>query len=363
MRKSLHVIMYLSAIVSCLLLALFGYLFYLRTPDANQHARFSAQKTTSTLIWLGSHQSRDGSWRVHTWDFQCQDKSDFSEYTLYSSDLCYTSLAVLCFLGTGYDHKAPSKFKKIVARSLQWLLDNQDEDGAWSDQTVEQAMAAMVLCEAYAMTLDPVIKEPAQKGIAFLSTHQKRCFYDRLEVHGWGTTLADTDFLLDFKASYWGTLALNAAKSAGYDAGHSWSLLRDGWLNLASQELGVIDERHISFMCTALILTGSRSGDYLLDRHVDGELFQCLTDPVSVSPDRQYAYALSFLHCDDSVWDKYSERRPVLLKLFGGQKGCQLGSVSPELIPHSNRFEATVFLYLTTVIYYHRRPRVSGRKP
>ena len=92
------------------------------------------------------------------------------------TDAGATALALLPFLGAGQTHIA-GMYKDEVRAGLDFLLDNQ----ALSETLVREpgntrlythGQAAIVLCEAYMMSGDQRLKQPAQNAITFIIAAQ-----------------------------------------------------------------------------------------------------------------------------------------------------------------------------------------------
>ncbi len=121
------------------------------------------------LRWLASVQNRDGSWSLR--DYRTHDRPN------NPGDAMATSLAMLPFLGAGQTHEF-GIYKQTVARGLGWLIEHQIENGdlraGYSGQAGMYAhgQAAIVLCEALAMTGDEQFREPAQRAIHFIEQAQ-----------------------------------------------------------------------------------------------------------------------------------------------------------------------------------------------
>ena len=121
------------------------------------------------LRWLASVQNDDGSWSLKKYNNHDRKGN--------RGDALGTSLALLPFLGAGQTHEF-GMYKQTVARGLAWLIENQKPDGDLRAGYTEQAgiyahgQAAIVLCEALAMTGDEQFREPAQKGIDFIEAWQ-----------------------------------------------------------------------------------------------------------------------------------------------------------------------------------------------
>jgi hypothetical protein len=131
------------------------------------------------------------------------------------SDTAATALAVMAFQGAGYNHRELA-YHDVVARGLAFLLSRQKANGDLfvplddaSNKSVwlySHALAAIAVCEAYGMTQDAALREPAQRAIEFIITAQQQ------ERGGWryapGTN-ADTS------VSGWMTMALKSGELAG----------------------------------------------------------------------------------------------------------------------------------------------------
>lgn len=125
------------------------------------------------LAFLAKHQQRNGSWSLQ----------GYGEETQMVSDSAATALALLAFQGAGYHHRE-HKYKEQVRAGLDFLIKNQAANGdlfiAEDDESnasvwfYSHAMATLALCEAYGMTQDPELREPAQKAIDFLIATQNK---------------------------------------------------------------------------------------------------------------------------------------------------------------------------------------------
>jgi hypothetical protein len=128
------------------------------------------------LNFLVRQQLADGSWSL---------QSIPGEQAALVTDTGATALALLAFQGAGYNHRE-HRYADVVRGGIEYLLKNQKADGDLflpmddqSNQSVwlySHALAALALCEAYGMTQDPSLKEPAQKALNFIvaSQHPER---------------------------------------------------------------------------------------------------------------------------------------------------------------------------------------------
>ena len=121
------------------------------------------------LRWLVSVQNSDGGWSLKNYANHKKLNN--------SSDIMGTSLALLPLLGAGQTHEFGA-YKSNVAAGLAWLIKRQKTNGdlraGFSGQAGMYAhgQAAIVLCEAYAMTGDQAFQQPAQNAIRFIESAQ-----------------------------------------------------------------------------------------------------------------------------------------------------------------------------------------------
>ena len=133
----------------------------------------------ASLRWFKRHQSANGSWESDKYYQNCTEGAKCEpggDSKSHGSDcnVAMTGYAVLCFLGAGYDHKTPNKYKTTVKKGIDWLLSVQKGDGYLGSRNYEHPIAVMSLAEAYAMTADPELRGPAQKGIDQVLAHQNQ---------------------------------------------------------------------------------------------------------------------------------------------------------------------------------------------
>ena len=175
------------------------------------------------LMFLARHQVDDGRWEL----------SGFNETVSINSDTAATGLALLCFTGGAYSHRE-GKYADTVDRGLKFLVANQRENGdlyiemetnsisaAW---LYSHSIASIALCEAYGMTQDPTLKEPAQRAIDFILAAQHP------ERGGWRYSPGKGT---DTSVTGWMLMALYSARLAGLDVpAEAWPKLHN-WLELA----------------------------------------------------------------------------------------------------------------------------------
>ena len=205
--------------------------FSMRTPEGRAEAvsklggsDASEAAVARGLEWLASHQFAAGNWSIH--DSNCKDH-DCGGHGNYEADTAATGLALLSFLGAGHTHRS-GEYQKTVQRGLAFLMERQGPDGDLFRAETEfcwlysHGMASIALCEAYGMTKDPRLKQPAQQAINFILAAQHPKF------GGWRYR---PKFESDTSVSGWQLMALKSAEIAGLNVPKS---AYDGvgtWLN------------------------------------------------------------------------------------------------------------------------------------
>lgn len=184
-------------------------------------SRASESAVDAALRWFARHQSPNGMWSVTEHPVNCDLPGAKSEpgtdRTGADGDAASTGYAVLAFLGAGYDHRTPNRFRRTVQQGLDWIVANQLNSGGWGrDRNYENGIVAMAIAEAFAMTQDPALREPAQKAINHLLARQIDAggAYGGL---GWDYTTSDSRN--DSSVSGWVVMALKSAEAGGLDIG------------------------------------------------------------------------------------------------------------------------------------------------
>jgi hypothetical protein len=195
----------------------------------------SEAAVAAALRWFKKHQSGDGRWSSSRFFSNCTESPRCEPGAFVTDfDVAMTGYAVLCYLGAGYDHQTPSQFSAVVKRALGWLVGEQHRRGGQLGDNYQNAIATMALVEAFAMTGDPALKEPAKRGVALILARQNRG-----RAHGpsgsgrLGWDYNAPNLRNDASVSGWNVMALKSAYAAGFEvtAGMdgSRSYLEDAW--------------------------------------------------------------------------------------------------------------------------------------
>ena len=175
------------------------------------------------LAFLIRQQRADGSWTLKFADESAQ----------LQSDAAATGLAVLAFQGANYNHRQ-DKYQTQVRSGLDFLVRHQREDGDLylpsddqSNQSVwlySHSIAALAICEAYGMTQDPALREPAQRAVNFIVAAQNK------QRGGWRYA---PGIGADTSVSGWMVMALESGKRAGLEVSQESYALITRWLDAA----------------------------------------------------------------------------------------------------------------------------------
>ena len=154
-------------------------------------AKFGGDKQTEACVmralrWLKKNQKTDGSWGAHP--------------------QAMAGLAVLTFLAHGEKPGDSAEFGATVQLALEFLMKSQQSNGRISS-SYSHAIATYALCEAYGMTMNPNLKDAAEKALAVLITGQN-------PEGGWHYALVSTDKTSDTSVMGWCAQALKAGKMA-----------------------------------------------------------------------------------------------------------------------------------------------------
>ena len=164
------------------------------------------------LRWLAAHQRDDGSWCFDLNKPPCNGlcRNPGTE----ASTTAATGLALLPFLGAGYTH-LDGEHAETVKRGLYYLVTQARvtpqgvdlRDSPTPGAMYGQAMATIVLCEAYAITRDATFKDVAQQAIRFIVLAQN-------EDGGWRYTPGEPG---DTTVTGWQLMAMKSAQLAKLD--------------------------------------------------------------------------------------------------------------------------------------------------
>jgi len=247
--------------------------------------------TEAGLRWLKKHQSPNGQWSATRYFSNCTDaiKCEPGADASGDEDAAMTGYSVLCFLGQGYDHKTPNKFRPVVKRGIEYLISIQKPDGLIGERNYEHPVATMALVEAYGMSSDPELRKPAQLAVDMILARQSKLKDDEYSRIGWDYVKPNAK-RNDISVSGWNVMALKSAFGAGFNVGEgvtgsknflegAWKAANPNWAKLSdpykdksifpyvwNAEANTFEKEHLSFVgATCAVFMGHRSGDIMLE--------------------------------------------------------------------------------------------------
>jgi hypothetical protein len=330
------------------------------------------------LHWLMRHQRGDGGWSLDVRG-ECKMDPGCPEDVHYESDTAATGLALLPFLGAGHIHTQPSRYQDQVKRGIDWLISKQQKSGELflgghiHSQFYSHAIATMALCEAYGLSKDPRLQQPAQLAINFIAESQNK--YDG----GWRYSPGMEG---DTSVFGWQMFALRSARLAGLNVSKNVLKGCSHYLDQAS-----VDKTKTSYSyLPGGMPTPTMTAEALLCRQYLGwprdhpalvkGVAGVWIDLQSSSERNIYFwyYSTQLLHnMQNKAWKQWNPQiRDGLVSTQIESKGCDQGSWSP-LLPQPDRWGMrgggrlyqTALSILTLEVYYRFLPlyRTSDAPP
>jgi hypothetical protein len=132
---------------------------------------FTEAAVARGLKWITRHQNANGSWSLHAFGRAPGCRGKCNGEGSVRSDTAGTALALLPMLGAGQTHVS-GQYTDAVLGGLTWLVrqqrDNGDLRGRGGGRMYAHGLAAIVLCEAYALTGDEQLRGPARSAMDFI---------------------------------------------------------------------------------------------------------------------------------------------------------------------------------------------------
>lgn len=325
------------------------------------------------LDWLARHQFPDGHWSL---DHSPLAKGPTTGVGSTRNMVAATGMAVLPFLASGYTHKE-GPYRPVVTAALKYLIANQqpngllESPGGYSPGTLFYAhgLAAIPLCEAYALTKDPYLEAPATAAIRFLLETQNT-------AGGWRYSIGDGQ--CDTSVLGWQLMAMKSARLAGIEVpeeafNRCKAFLESVRMGPARERFGYMAEKNrvevhrelsttsIGQLC--LQFMGLPQGDPTLEKAVD---YMLATPPNVQNRDCYYwYYATQVIHnVQGPKWDKWNRemKRVLVASQDTNQTSTDHGSWDPAqpVLDRSGkeggRHMVTCFHVLCLEVYYRYLP-------
>jgi hypothetical protein len=320
----------------------------------------------SALKWLAKHRMGDGGWTFQlTAAPDCGGKCSGSG-RLTVGRIAATGLALLPFLGAGQTHRE-GEYRNVVKEGLFYLtrqMKNTPLGGALNEpggRMYSHGIAAIALCEAYAMTGDRALHVPAQQAVNFICRVQDPVGGGwRYEPFQPGDTSVVGWQVMALKSGLFGQLSVPSQVlrkasefldhvQAEEGALYGYTFPGDG---PATTAIGLLCRMHLGWTKDTPAL---KRGVQILSQ-------------LGPSPGDMYFdyYATQvFRHWEGDAWKRWNERMRDLLVASQYQKGHERGSwFMPEGdygATMGGRLYCTAMATMILEVYYRHMPIYSKR--
>ena len=170
------------------------------------------------LKWLAKHQMPNGAWTFMHTAVRSDSGGNPGDTSRAKAFNGATAMALLPFLGAGQTH-LQGEYKDVIKRGLLFLVANGKPKVISGMPTLDftesggtlysHGLAAIVLCEAFAMTEDPALLQPAQAAINFTAYAQNADGGWRYQVRGQTSDTSVVGWhLMALKSAYMGHLTV-----------------------------------------------------------------------------------------------------------------------------------------------------------
>lgn len=311
------------------------------------------------LEWLAAHQKIDGGWTlVHTTpqcDGSCTHPGSKEPY-----EPAATGLALLAFLGAGYTQHE-GKYQQVVQRGIYRLLlimEESDRGASFLFNSPQgmynQGIATFALCEAYQLSGDEALKQPAQRAITFIVNAQN-------DQGGWGYLPKRPG---DLTLTGWQVMALKSADAAGLYI-PAQSLVRidqflDSQADKSRSFYGYGSPAPKNETCTAigLILRMFRGWQHSDPRVLDGAVYLERQGISKHDIYRNYYLTLLLFHVGGRTFDEWNPRMRDSLINSQEKVGHAKGSwyFDDKWSEVGGRHYTTAMAAMTLEVYYRFSP-------
>ena len=328
------------------------------------------------LSYLANTQNEDGSWSLQ----------GHGENVLLRSNTAATGLCLLAFQGAGYTHRQ-HQYASTISRGIEYLMTRQQANGdlfvpedAISNRNVafySHGIAALAMCEAYGMTQDPDLREPAQRCLNYIISTQHN------ERGGWRYTAQVSS---DTSVTGWMMMALKSGQLSGLEVPEKTYQGIQRWLGLSQVPQQPDRYRYNPFapdtptqrhgrmatptMTSVGMLMRMYSGWRRDNEAMKSAAEYLLQNPPQIgsvqSPQKDtyywyYATQVMF-HMGGDYWDRWNTALNPILIQSQIKEGVNTGSWDPAgAIPdrwsaHAGRLYVTTMNLLNLEVYYRHLP-------
>lgn len=307
------------------------------------------------LAWLARQQQKSGGWSLH---------GPYADPGEIENPQVATALALLAYQGAGYTATSGDDpaFRLVADKGLKSLLKRQQSDGNFLERIPEhhnfysQAICTLALCEAYAMTHDPELRDRAQRAVDYLVKNQTTAGGWKYKPHRKS----------DLSVSGWVMMALQSARMAGLQVPQGTLYQFEQFLESVAHDGG----RQYSYeprkgASLAMSAEGLLSREFLGWKQDDPRLVEgakrLLETPIDYKHGQDvyyWYYATQALHhLSGDAWEKWNKVMSVEVPNHQVRRGAETGSWNPMGDAWGSSggrlYTTCMSLYLLEVYYRH----------
>lgn len=304
---------------------------------------------SAAIEWLVKNQEKDGRW----------------DTAKHGANLNYDSggagLALLCFYGWGERHDQACQYQQSVRRALDWLLEQQNQDGYLGGapgKMYSHAIATIALCEAYGLTKDQRLKAPADRAIAYTLAAQSK------SRGGWRYSPGEGS---DTSVTGWQLMALHSARMAGIAVPEEAFERARKFLDQigGGRHGGLYGYTQRGEGTAAMVATGMfcRQLDLVPPSHpmMQESARRLKLNPIRVKPDLYYVYyaTLALYQHQGPIWVTWNERLKATLLSIQSKDGSW--GKSDRQAAEGGLVISTALATLSLEVYYRLLPMYGFR--
>jgi hypothetical protein len=314
------------------------------------------------LKWLAAHQDDTGGWDADGFMKHDPEADRCDGRGAAHADVAVTGLATITFLGAGYlDRGGPpdNPYSGNVKEAMRFLLASQKEDGSFVEGSLEgNAVAAVAVCEAFALTRNPLYRLPAERAVGFLLKQQAA-------GAAWKSASGR-----DASLTAWCVSALASARGAGIEMPERPFADVLTWIDsVTDRGTGRVGEAARTEGATAaaiLTRTLCGQGPLAVEAIPKGATLCAAKPPVwnaeegTIDMDSWWWGTRALFEIGGKPWTAWSARLKTAIVDRQQAVGSRAGSWDPMGV-EGGRVHATALMTLNLEVYYRYAPLVGGR--
>lgn len=315
------------------------------------------------LAWIAAQQNDDGHW-----DFNHRNSPQGARATdpgTANAIMGATGLALLPFLGKGYTHLKESPYQETVTKGLYYLRTHMIVSNRGGDMTGGSqfgmychGLAAIALCEAYAMTEDPDLRQDAQEAVKFIEFAQH-------PAGGWRYQPGEPG---DTSVFGWQLMALKSALIGGLQVSSPRIGLAEHFLDTVQTDAGAYYGYQRPGKQPSTSAIGLLSRMYLGWRRDDPRLVRGAKFLATEGPskrDMYYNYYATnvMAHRGGPEWTKWNDELSNYLVKTQSNKLYEAGSwrFDDPYLEEGGRLYVTCLAAMILEVYYRHMPLYSDQ--